>query len=82
MPYVLKSYETGATLSQTNDAPQATGAFEEYAQAGWAPPAQGLGLTVNTLYRMDDPSGLKRAVRLKAVGAGLNAITYVREGVA
>jgi hypothetical protein len=84
MPYILKSYETGATLSQTTDAPQATGAFEEYAQAGWVPAAAGLGLSRGGVYRLDDPmpGGVKRKIKVVAIGAGLNAFTYVREGVA
>ncbi|WP_298818935.1 hypothetical protein [uncultured Roseibium sp.] len=84
MPYILKTYETGTTLSQTSDAPQATGGFEEYAQAGWVPAAAGLGLQRDGVYRLDDPmpGGVKRKIRIVAIGAGLNAFTYVRDGVA
>lgn len=84
MPYVLKVYETGAGISQTADAPQATGNFEEFAQAGWNPAAPGLGLQRGGVYRLDDPGahGVKRKIKVVAIGAGLNAITYEREGVA
>ena len=84
MPYILKTYENGTTLSQTDEAPQATGNFEEYAQAGWVPAAAGLGLVRNGVYRLDDPmpGGVKRKIKVVAIGAGLNAFTYVREGVA
>lgn len=84
MPYILKSYETGAQLSASNYAPQATGAFESFAQAGWGPAAQGLGLHIGDIYRLDDPmpGGVKRKIKLVAIGAGMNAITYERQGVA
>ncbi|WP_019645306.1 hypothetical protein [Novispirillum itersonii] len=84
MPYILRTYSNGQQLSQTGAAPQPTGNFEEFSQAGWAPVAQALNLTVNSVYRLDDPmpGGISRKIRLVAVGAGQNAITYVREGVA
>jgi hypothetical protein len=84
MPYTLKVYETGALLASTNVAPQPTGAFETFAQAGWAPAAQALGLTIGGIYRMDDPgaNGVKRKIKILTVGAGLNAFSYERQGVA
>lgn len=83
MPYVLRSYETGTQLSATNTAPQGTGTHERFAQAGWVPAAAGLHLTVGSVYRLDDPNGgTKRKIKLVSIGAGQNAITYDREGVA
>lgn len=84
MPYTLKVYETGAQLATTNNAPQGTGALETFAQAGWVPPAQGLGLTIGGTYRLDDPGpgGVHRKIKLLSVGAGQNAITYERQGIA
>jgi len=83
MPYSLKNYQTGALIAETDAQPQATGQFEQFSQAGWNPPAQALGLAVNTVYRLDDPNGgVHRQIRLDAVGAGQNALTYTRQGVA
>lgn len=84
MPYILRSYERGAELSRTadNNAPEAIEGFEQFAQAGWSPVAQGLGLTLNGVYRLDDPGGMKRKIKILAIGAGMNAITYERQGVA
>jgi len=83
MPYSLRNYQTGALIAQTAEQPQATGQFEQFAQAGWNPQAPVLGLAVNTVYRLDDPNGgVHRQIRLDAIGAGQNALTYTRQGVA
>ncbi|MDC0712111.1 hypothetical protein POL68_26835 [Stigmatella sp. ncwal1] len=82
MPYILKTYATGAQLSVTNNNPQDTGNFEAFAQAGWNPAAQGLNLVVGAIYRMDGPDGVNRQIKIKSVGAGLNSITYERDGIA
>ncbi|MFD1694758.1 hypothetical protein [Roseibium aestuarii] len=81
MPYDLKSYETGVLITSSNTAPQAQPGLDTFAQAGWNPVAQG-NVVTNGVYRLDGPDNVKRKIKVLAVGAGLNAITYQWEGLA
>ena len=81
MPYVLKDYPTGTPLTETEFPPQAAGSHDKFAHAGWTPAAIALGLQINNAYQIEGPKPGDDTcrIKLKSVGAGLNAITYVKE---
>lgn len=80
MPFILRNHAAPhEEITQTNSSPQ-NNEGELYSQAGWNPSAQD-AVVVGVKYRLDG-DGPNRAVKVTAIGAGLNAITYTREGLA